>query len=47
MGDFYGAGKSEGIEIWRLDGAALAKQSRLEGKFFRRNAYLLLSTTAR
>ena len=47
MSDFYDAGRSEGIEVWRLEGSALVRQTRLEGKFFRRNAYLLLSTTAR
>lgn len=42
---FVGAGKSPGLELWRIEKLAPVKQPKVTGKFHTGDSYILLSTT--
>jgi hypothetical protein len=41
---FENAGKTEGLELWRIENFALARITEVKGKFHVGDAYILLST---
>jgi advillin len=45
MGDFAGAGKVPGIELWRIEKMVPTKIDVVDGKLYSGDSYILLSTT--
>jgi hypothetical protein len=44
---FQGAGSTPGLELWRIEGLKPVKQEAVTGKFYKGDAYILLSTTTK